>query len=442
MKRLYQSTEPAEGSVYRNLTCELPESSSSGAPDEVGCLECLGNPIVGVISPPGCSSFPTTDNDYGSIPTTFASDVEIDPDPFDPLFGSLSSEIPDPTFTDLWGKLGPGHQSTVLVPDCYCPGEGIEKPALTIGRPAFPVVRPLPFFWIPAGSPVSSAITVREQNPASSLPADCCDTGEERIEAVITQDGELQLTPFLKPDLPREYRASDIHTTFQLKAGYPRYCCIEDDCGESSGDPNFTLRYLHFPRWPGPDTHDPYNSSNAKEPLGLIPVLTDLQCDENTGLAYLYRANLAVHDGHIALVQWDADPPRSSSFDPTEPPTDPTLLDVNRDYQGREIFDSDQFNNPIGEKCQDTCLEAAANLGVEGCTPTCPSDGALCSDNHFGVVSTGTGITEMAAILAAFANSTTDVGNIGCTPESTTLCYTTETETGWEAAVKACCPNP
>ena len=451
MKRLFQSAEPTEGSVYRNLTCtgtQGSNSSSSGPEDPyIDCLACLGSPIVSVISGPGCADFPVTDNNYGAIPQTYSSDVEIDPNPFDAAFDSLSSDIPDPVFTDLWGKLSPAHQATVLVPDCYCPGTGITKPGLVIGRPQFPRINPLPFFWIPAGGVGGGGDglieEVRKINLAIQLPADCCDDEPERIEAIVTPAGVLELTPFLKPDLPHEYRADDAHTTFQLRAGYPRYCCIENDCAEGSLEgnaPDFALRYLHFPRWPGVNTHDPYGESNQQEPMAMIPVIVDIQCDEETGLAYIYRANVVVHDGIIALVQWDADPPRSSLFDPTEPPLDPLLLDVNYDYQGREIFDAAQFDNPVGELCEDNCIEAAANIGKMGCIPSCPTDGAVCNVGHTGVVSTGAGLTEMSAITSAFAASTIDVGLLGCTPESTTLCYSVEVDAGWEAAVKACCP--
>ena len=51
------------------------------------------------------------------------------------------------------------HKDLVYVHDCYCLGDGISRPTLTIGRPAFPSVVPVPFFWIPP--PPSTSITAQ-----------------------------------------------------------------------------------------------------------------------------------------------------------------------------------------------------------------------------------------------------------------------------------------
>lgn len=459
MKRLYESTLPGEGAVYRNLSCTTadPLGSSSSGGEELGCLECLGHPVVDVITGPGCASFPVQDNNIGALPTTFAADVEIDTYGFDPDFSSLSSETPDPVFTDMWDMLSDSHKLTVMITDCYCPGDGVTRPGLTFGRPRFPTIPTLPFFWIPipgtgagGGGEPGEDLTIREDNPVQSLSPDCCESESEYIKAEIV-NGEIQLTPFLRPDFEEKYRAKDTHTTFQLRAGYPRWCCIQDDCGESNpgpDDPEHVLRWLHFHRWPGPETHDPYASSDAKEPLGVYPRVVDIQCDYNTGLLHVYYANDIVHDGHLADIQWDVFPPRPQSsdgpvdFDPRLPPTHPEQLPVNEDYQENHVYDPGAFNHPIGELCDENCDIAAANLGRpdDACELTCMSDGVLCPDESYSIESTGVALTEAVAIVNAYAASVADTATNGCVPSVTALCYTQQIGAQWEAVVKACCP--
>ena len=87
MKRVYTSVSaPGEGAVYRYLEpCESDYSGSSEA-----CGGCISTEAVDVISGPGCSDFPITDNDYGNLPTFFGGDTDIDTYLFDDRWSSLS----------------------------------------------------------------------------------------------------------------------------------------------------------------------------------------------------------------------------------------------------------------------------------------------------------------------------------------------------------------
>ena len=455
MKRLHTSTgAPAEGAVYRNLSgCG---SSSSG------CGDCLGSETVVVITGPGCSTFPVTDNNYGALPTFFANDVEIAPTDYDDRFTSLtpsaSSEEECPTppvplpYPDLWtqiGSIGSAFQEDVLQAGCFCLGQGITQPGITIGRPQFPRVATLPFFTIPSFGRFAPAPTrVRNYNPdGSPVKADCCpteDTEPEYIEASIV-DGEIQLTRHAKPDLEERYRADDTHTSFQLMAGYPRWCCMRDPCASSEED-KFVLRDLHFPRWPGPNSitegrpvRNPYDSTTPYEPLGLVPRVVDIQCGMD-GKVYVYYAYDIIHDGHFAGLLWDTPPPRVEGDDVTYAPLAPEFLVVNRTWRDEEVISS---FTPIGEYCDQNCAEAAVAMGKddEACHPACPADALFCSPGTYSIESMATGATEDAARTAVWLKAIADTPP-GCTPEYYYECYVVYDEGAgtWEGKVKFCCP--
>jgi hypothetical protein len=136
MKRIFSDPTgtPGEGKTVRNL---------SGT--------CLDTGTVATITQAGCSSFPITDNNYGSLPTASTIDSEVDNFGFDSNFSILDGGAQE-AYPDLWGRLDPGHQATVLVDDCYCVGDGDDRSGLSIGRPRFPNIRTLPFFWVPIRS--------------------------------------------------------------------------------------------------------------------------------------------------------------------------------------------------------------------------------------------------------------------------------------------------
>ena len=451
MKRLYTSISgPGEGAVYRNLACE---SSSSG------CGECLGSATVAVITGPGCSTFPVTDNNYGALPTYFAADVEIATVLYDDRFTALtpsSSAVDCPVppvsiaYPDLWtqiGALGGTFQADVLQAGCFCQGQGITQPGLTIGAPQFPAVTTLPFFTIPSFGRFNTR--VRSYNPdGEPVKADCCPqatTEPEYIEAEIVA-GEIHLTRHAKPDLEQRYRADDTNTAFQLVAGYPRWCCMRDPCA-SSGEDKFVLRDLHFPRWPGPNSltgmrpaRDPYASGSAEEALGLVPRVIDIQCGDD-GKLYVYYAYDVFHDGHLAGLIWDTVPPRESVFDPKVAPTAPELLEVNKTWMDEDVFSS---FTPIGEYCDLNCAEAAVAMAKEdeACTPACPADALICVGGDVGTEALGVGATDVAAALDAWINAV-NATPVGCSP-TYFWCYVTwvEGSSEYQAKVKFCCPGP
>jgi hypothetical protein len=245
---------------------------------------------------------------------------------------------------------------------------------------------------------------------------------------------------------------------------------ITAEAGNASDE--FVLRDLHFPRWPGPnsvtenrdadnvdsvrETRNPYElvEADREEPLGVIPVVVDVQCHTD-GKVYVYYANIVVHDGHIAGLQWHVDPPRPDNLSlwaGNEPPGPPENLSVNVDYQDREVFDPfDPIAHPSQSQpwCEDTCLQAAVQLGKEdeACMPVCPAESVFCNDGEYQIISLGFGAAEVDAVDAAFENAEDDTPadckEGGADPEPYRLCYVTwNAEVGaYEAAVTFCCDD-
>jgi len=459
MKRIHTSyLNPGEGAVYRDL------SGCYGASSSEECGECLGSEVVAVISPPGCATFPVTDNSYGRLPTAFAGDFEIDTYGFDDRFADIVNpftppdpDCPDPpeylAYPDLWNLLGSvaGLQAAVLQDSCYCPGDGIDRPTLTIGRPSFPRVAPLPFFAFPTVR--TTRLTVRRDNPdGEPLPGECCpEGGIDGIEAEIV-GGELRLQRReRKKDYEYKYRADDTNAGFQLKAGYPRNCCVKNPCAPS-GTEEYEMRSMHFPRWPGPNsivsnydangnlvtrtTRNPYGTSNAEEPFALIPRVIDIQCYDD-GKLYVYYANDIIQDGHFAGLQWNTLPPRHDSipfFRPANlPPIAPEDLEINKDWQDRDVIAD---FTPLGEYCDANCTAAASAVNAEGCYPTCPDEETLCGEDTQYIVY-GYAESPAAAIDDAFQTAEDDTPG-GCDP-GYYLCYVTNQVGLYEAAVTFCC---
>ena len=349
MKRVFSTTGSAQGGVYRSL------------PDGV----CLAAPVLVEITPPGCATFPVHDNNFGALPTAFALDAETDANPWDYLFGAVSVS-PDPVFTDLWAALGGVHQALIAITGCYCIGDGIARPGLTINRPAFPRVTPLPFFWISQSASAPANISVRTYNATDKLPPNCCTAAGEGL-AMEYSGGELQATLSQKEDLEYRYRSTDVHSDFRQELGFPRWCCLGDDCGMN----NDVRRYLHFPRWLN-SLRDPY-AETAEEPIGVLPVIVDIQCNQDNGTLHVFRANLLFHDGILYDVQWDASSPRESGGPGvTSAPTAPADLPYDEDYDGAPLLP--ELVSLSGAFCDDLCVDAADLLGETACEETCPAD--------------------------------------------------------------------
>ena len=479
MRRLFTSIgNPTAGAVYRDFSgCG---EGSSGAP----CGQCVDQDIVSVISGPGCTTFPVSDNEYGRLPTSFPGDIEIDTYGYEPLFEQLSIPFPatDPDcpntpqyldYPDLWSLIGDidqALQDDVLHDSCYCLGDGVDRQTLSFGRPQFPSVNTLPFFTFPNFSFSASTLTVRQFNPdGPPVTGDCCPGSEdfpEHIEAEVVGN-ELRLTRRKRADddYKEIYRADDTDPAFQIVAGYPRNCCMTDPCPEgSSGEESFVKRNLHFPRWPGPNSmvsnidydgasqyrtaRDPYGAeSDKEEPLGIIPRVVDIQCGED-GRLYVYWANDIIHDGHIAGVQWNSGPPRSDSgsWNAMEPPLPPEELPVNEDYQGNDIFSD---FTPLGDMCDNNCLEAAVQMAKteEACSPACLAEDIMCQGDSYQIISLGQGATEEDSISAAFDTAmhvdTPEGCHEGAEAELYWLCYTkwNSGTSMYESAVAFCCMN-
>ena len=322
MKRLFGSVdEVGQGAVYRAI------GFGNG---------CIGSFVVDTLPKPTCEIFPSTVNNLGSFPYHYGDRAQIDNADFIEQFSDLDNVAYDRDYPNMWDKLDPGLQSDILLyaDQCFCKGEGIEVLQLVTGKPKFPGVDPIPWFYIPTA--VSAPpFSVRPKNPdGEPLPATCCPDGEvETIDAEIV-NGVLQLTRHARPEKDYVSRQADTHESFQRQAGYPRWCCLPDP-----NEPGkFTMRWLHFPRWPRKDTNDanPDGGGAKKEPLGIIPVVVDIGCTD-AGELKIYWANLVFHDGMLTDVQWDTAPPRpgpAAGDDYTVPPDDPETLAVNQNYQG------------------------------------------------------------------------------------------------------------
>ena len=169
MKRIFETTgSPEQGAVYRDLAT----------------TDCLSFDPLDPVTPPGCFSFITTDNTWGALPTRYAGNTDIDPFAYNNKFTSHLDIAPDSAFTDLWGNYPANLQTDIRIIGCYCPGEGVNRDVLTQGRPRFPAVDPLPFFWVPTPaaptSPSGSTIIIPGDVP--SVEETCpCDLSQEPL---------------------------------------------------------------------------------------------------------------------------------------------------------------------------------------------------------------------------------------------------------------------
>jgi hypothetical protein len=420
---------------------------------------------VSTIPTHDCAEFPYDDNNTGSLPFTYGETVEVDPFGYDSEFGNIIGVSYTAAYVDLYSIFGAESDSTIngrpslqyktWVADCYCPGQGITRTVLTINRPQFPPVVPLPFFWVPPFNPVGfgGVLRVREKNPdGPPLDPNCCPNADEEppgITLTISDDNELQVERREKPEIPKVYRSTDTSLEFLLCAGYPKWCCVENDCSKGNGG-DFHDRWLHFPRWPrdkGSGKYNPYlfGSGNcSNEPLGLIPSVTDVQCDVDEGILYVYYMNFLFHDGILHDIEWATPPPRPgvTAPPPQQPPDNPEELAINTNYQGVQVVPG--FPNPIGPLCDDTCQDAATAAGLQGCDPECPADNVVCAAGEVGTEVTGQGPSDEDAIADAIANAiiaiAADENCAGIDP-AIIFCWVKQIAPALcEAKVKYCCP--
>jgi len=490
--------------VYRDFGA-CPDGTEGSGPAR-GCAVCEATDSVAVTPTTGCDTFALNNaNNYARLPGSYAPDVEIDTGGYDSRWDSLTNPYtpldPDcpvpPTsleYPDLWsltGNISGALQTDVLEDTCYCPGEGVESNSLSIGRPRFPSIDTIPFFSFGGGDGTTvvsggETLTVREFNPdGPPLDTGCCpqpDDLPDHIEAEIV-NGEIRLTRREKPEVRDVYRADDTDQSFQLVAGYPKSCCLKDDCGWSSSADEFVNRELHFPRWPSPNSlttnidinqdesvrtpRNPYESDEVsrEEPLGIIPVVVDIQCYED-GRLYVYYANIVVHDGVISGLQWNVKPPRSESvvIPGNLPPLPPEDLDVNRDYQEQPVWATivsgtpptylEDFTPIVAQDdpapwCEETCDAAATAMGKAGdaCSPACPTEALMCADypGSTQFISVAYGATAEDAAQAALDQALNTDAPANCEDDPNTVdyftCYTVfdEGAMAYEAAVAYCC---
>jgi hypothetical protein len=430
---------------------------------EVGTTnDCIDSFVVDEFPPPTCEVYPSTSEHIGSLPDSLGTSAELDPvdwvNAWDDIY--LGNFAFDPNYPNLWRRLtenpNPGapppapdatpeliaHRDFLLdeyATDCYCAGDGIDFIRLRTGTPKFPNVETLPFFWIPGADALQAPIiSVREQNPdGPPLTDTCCNNGEvPGINAEII-DGQLQLQRREKPEKTYKFNKHDQHEAFQNISGYPRWCCVEDPCVAGK----YVMRYLHFPTWPRLDTHDPDECGGGKEPLAIIPVVTDVACTDSGELA-VYYANLIIHDGDLTDVQWDVPPPRPGINNPPNhlAPDNPEILPVNKDYQDNDIL-VDGFAAPIAPDAEgNTCDDAQVLLGKMPCPVECPDDVDICPIGGMSTEITENAATAELAIDAAIAAALADQA-INCANEVPVyICGIIQKPDGtYDATVKWCC---
>jgi len=428
VRRLFASLdEVGEGAVYRHV----------GTTNE-----CINSFVVDLLPPPDCEIFPGTAENIGSFPYHFGTQDEIDDVDFISDYSVLDGVSFDPDYPNMWDFLPPATMADILLvaDNCFCLGDGIDIIRLVTGRPRFPQVDPIPWFYIPTAV-AAAPFAVRENNPdGPPLPETCCPDGETPgIQAQVV-NGVLQLERTERPERDYVMRKQDAHEQLQSIAGFPKWCCLPDP-----QDPaKYVMRYLHFPTWPRLDTHDPDpDGGGGKEPLAIVPVVVDIGCTDE-GVLKIYWANLVYHDGVLSEVQWDVEAPRpgpAAGNDYNVAPDDPETLDLNKDYQAQDVL-VDGFATPIAGDAQGgTCDLAAALLGEIPCDPACPDDGEICEIGANSTEETGQGATEEIAIDAAYAAAAaSQVGNCASGSAPTYLCGVTDIGGGlFEATVKYCC---
>ena len=380
MKRLHSTTVAEQGAVYRYLTGPA-------------ATDCFPPPALFHVTAPGCDCgpWPITDNQFADLPVAFPADVEIDNYPYDPRFSSLAGVAPDATFVNLYAQMAAPMQYDVMTPvrHCHCMDTPPNNhPGLVIGHPMFPSVTLLSFFRFLTASGVTSA-AISSNNPVDKRQGNCCAKATDESEDIVATvvNGKIRLSRRELQETPKMYRTTDANEHFLSQFGFPRFCCLPDPC-DRNGEA-YIQRWLHFPGWLSL-LRDPYtaDATKAKEPIGIVPFVADVQCDPASGDLYIWRGEMLFHDGRLFKVRWNTGAPRASlAEDVTQPPKDPNPdgtnpLDYNKDYQNLELitttglgFGPNCLGDPLGcpPYCDEVsaCAHAATELNITSCTPTC-----------------------------------------------------------------------
>jgi hypothetical protein len=427
VRRLYGSPfNIGNGAVYRDVG---------------NTNECYDSFILTPFEKPTCYVYPPSSEHLASFPYHFGEQSDIDTIPFNDNYSVLDGVSYDPDYPNLWNKLSTPEKEAILIyaDQCFCQGDGIDMIRLITGRPRFPTIDPLPWFYIPT-TVTPLPFSVREKNPdGPPLPNTCCPDGKENSIIAEVVNGELHLQRRERPEKDYTLRQVDRDESFQRQSGYPRWCCLPDP-----NEPGkYTMRYLEFPLWPRIDTHDaaPDTAGAKKEPLGLIPVVVDIGCTE-AGTLKVYWANLVIHDGKLSDIQWDVLPPRPGPFAGNNyevPPDDPEVLVINTDYQGNVVL-VDGFAAPVAPDGKgNTCDDAAAVLGLAPCNNICPPDVDICPPGGTSTEVTENGPTFEDAINNAFLTAELALALAAC-DSPIHVCYVLELPNNtYDAKVKYCC---
>lgn len=408
MRRLFSSTGlPAQGAVPRDFASPTA---------------CLSTPMQSPVTPPGCNSWTVTDNSYGALPKSYPLSVDKGT-PYYSFFATVTFAA-GAAWTNMWSQLSLAQRTQITEAGCYCNTEGSSLPTMTIGTPRPPQVTPLPFFWMPPPDPSAFADIVLPENPVDESISGCCPgTGEvPRIEVnVIEIDGDSKLQFKLITRKPPEFvfRGDDQTSNALMQWGFPKFCCGADPCDASKT----LFRFIEYPAWLQ-DTFDPYGET-PEEPLGVVPIVMDLQYDIATGKLGAVFGHQVVHNGRIVKMNWDADCPHSSDDytygDIPEEPGDG--LAYNKDWRDTELI-------TIPSVTSDAC-SANCDLTTAACTPACnPSavpTGFTLAGEH-----TANDSTEAGAVAAAMAAAE-------AASELAIFCYVTRTGAGAYTAVAMGC---
>ena len=338
MRRLFSSTGlPAQGAVPRDFN------------DPATCLPVALQPDV---SAPGCSSWPVTDNNYGTLPKGYPLSVSTGV-AYNSFFLTVDF-TPATTWTTLWAQLSAPQRAVLTESGCYCGTEGSELPTMTVGTPRPPGITPLPFFWMPPPDPAALAdAMVPEGSVEESIPCQCgTGTGPApKIEVKVVEiDGAQKLQLKLITRRPPEFQFRSDKQTEEalLQNGFPRFCCGDDKCDSTKK----LLHFIEYPAWLS-TVFNPYGS-DPKEPLGVIPIVMDVQYDIAKGTLGLVFAHQIVHNGRIVKVNWDAKTPHSKdSYTYNDAVTEPGKgLDYNKDWLGNQLI---SISSAGGGACGNNC---------------------------------------------------------------------------------------
>jgi len=381
MRRLFSSTGiPQQGAVPRNFAAPTV---------------CLSTPLQSPVTPPGCGSWTVKDNNYGALPKSYPFSVSYGA-PYYTFFGTVDFST-NVTWTSLWIQLDSTQRALVSEQGCYCGTDGGDVPTMTPGDPRPPQITPLPFFWMPPPDPSSFADIMLPDNPVEeSLPANCCPGAETEVPHinvdVVDVDGaeKLKLTLVTRKQPEFKFRSDYATANALLQNGFPKFCCGEDPCDTSK-----TINmFIEYPAWLT-DVFDPYGET-PEEPLGIVPIVMDVQYDIETGKLGMVFAHQIVHNGRIIKVNWDTDCPHASDdYSYGDSVTEPGVgLEYNEDWLGNQLI---EIVAAEGGACGPGC-ELTEAVCAPSCNPAAVPEGFVLTAEH-----EANGATESEAAEAAIA---------------------------------------